>query len=186
MLISSLSGTEKAEEFYCERSKLDMAEQKEGICHLYIWEKRAMFSFSRQIEHAAFGTPSGTYISIHPARIQGFRPNPVMIKHSLREDIKDKQHPTHILALLGLNTKGIDEWYKTFDKTHAEFEELTQDYSTLATALSKGSVFFKTFFTEHKSKVDPTIIAEVAGKYTDEMLHKDVNKAESAAKNGGK
>ncbi|XP_052814636.1 uncharacterized protein LOC128241653 [Mya arenaria] len=148
------------------RYKFDMAEQKDEVCHMYIWEKRSRCPWYHKTEHAAFGTPAGTYISIHPAYIQSFRPNPVMIKHSLKEDIEDKQQPNHIIPLIGLKTKDIDEWYKTLDKTNGEFEELTKDYSALATALSKGSDFFKTFLTGHKTKVVPNMIVDEAERYT--------------------
>ncbi|XP_052759768.1 uncharacterized protein LOC128202731 isoform X3 [Mya arenaria] len=133
--------------------------QLEKYCFLYYWLHSDC--------HVSLETPARTYISIHPPDTKGFHSHQPNVVQSLDEDIKRLGNPTEIMPLVGLNVNEIDEWYKTID---VHFEQWTDDYRMLETALVKGSDDFKNYLAKHKpsipNKMCPHYIYSAAWEHT--------------------
>ncbi|XP_052760076.1 protein mono-ADP-ribosyltransferase PARP12-like isoform X2 [Mya arenaria] len=133
--------------------------QLEKYCFLYYWLHSDC--------HVSLETPARTYISIHPPDTKGFHSHQPNVVQSLDEDIKRLGNPTEIMPLVGLNVNEIDEWYKTID---VHFEQWTDDYRMLETALVKGSDDFKNYLAKHKpsipNKMCPLYIYSAAWEHT--------------------
>ncbi|XP_052785850.1 uncharacterized protein LOC128221326 isoform X2 [Mya arenaria] len=161
----------------CENSRLEddnskmkkLHQRKEGVvlrtkqlgkyCFLYYWLHSDC--------HVSLETPARTYISIHPPDTTGFHSHQPNVVQSLEEDIKRLGNPTEIMPLVGLNVDEIDEWYKTIG---VHFEQWTDYYRMLETALVKGSDDFKNYLAKHKpsipNKMCPLYIYSAAWEHT--------------------
>ncbi|XP_052786884.1 uncharacterized protein LOC128222092 isoform X2 [Mya arenaria] len=129
--LGQISTLKEEKEKYMEGT----ANKQDEYCCLHVWHD----------SHASLETPTGTYISIHPPHSTLFSTN---VK-SLKEDIKHLQKiPSSNIPLFGLNVDAIDEWYKTIVYP----EQLRDHYWMLATALTKGSVFFENEFATFADK----------------------------------